>query len=183
MYEPFINQCVVRPQYALLQRGYEAYVSNSQPCRRAGPNQCAVRMSIALGRAGFGLESFPSRQNVHSGDGGCATDSMSHVTSAVALATWLRNALGDPLIIRPPSGTGGCADALEQIRGRTGVVYFNNCFTRQGGTAQVGDHIDLFNGQRYYNDINDVRAGGTESIGGGGHLFGDADQVWFWQLA
>ena len=181
MYEPFVNQCVVRPQYALLQRGYEAYVSNSQPCRRTGPNQCAVRMSIALGRAGFGLEGFPSRQYVHSGDGGCATDGISHVTSAVALGTWLRSALGDPLIIRPPSGTTGCAQALEQIRGQTGIVYFNNCFTRQGATAQAGDHIDLFNGQSYYNNINRTEAGGDATTGG--NLFGRADEVWFWRVA
>ena len=183
MYESFVSYCVVRPQYALLQRAYEAYVSNGQPCRRTGRNQCAVRMSIALGRAGFGLESFPARESVHSGGGGCGTDSMSHVTSAVGLATWLRTALGPPVVIRPAAGSTGCAPALEQISGQTGIVYFNNCFTREGATAQVGDHIDLFNGARYYNDINNVHAGGTESRGAGGHLFGNADQVWFWPIA
>ncbi len=180
MYEPFIAQCVPRPQYALLQRGYEAYVSNGQPCRRTGRNQCAVRMSIALGRAGFGLESFPARDSVHSGDGRCGTDGMSHVTSAVGLASWLRTALGTPLVIRPAAGSTGCAHALEQISGQTGIVFFNNCFTREGATAQVGDHIDLFNGRQYYNDVNRVEAGGDESTGG--NLFGRADQVWFWRI-
>ena len=183
MYEPFITQCVARPQYALMQRAYGEYRANSRPCRRTGPNQCAVRMSIALGRAGFGLEGFPARASVHGGDARCGTDGMAHVAGAVALASWLRSALGQPTIFRPRTGSRGCAHALEQITGQTGIVYFNNCFTREGSTAQIGDHIDLFNGQNYFNDVNRVHAGGTESVGRANHLFGSADQVWFWPLS
>jgi len=180
MYEPFISQCVVRPQYALLQRAYEVYRGNSQPCARGVANQCAVRMSIALGRSGFGLEGFMPQSRVHSGNGACHTDGMSHVLGALELATWLKRALGDPLNIRPQAGTSGCAHAFTQIRGQTGIVYFNNCFTRAGSAVQVGDHIDLFNGQQYYNQIIHPRAGGDETTGG--DLFGRADQVWFWRL-
>ncbi len=74
-------------------------------------------------------------------------------------------------------------DTLEQITGQTGIVYFNNCFIRDGSTAQVGDHIDLFNGQNYFNDVNGVLAGGNESVGRVNYLFGSADQVWFWPLS
>ena len=181
MYEPFILQCVARPQYALLQRAYEAYRVNSRPCGRGATNQCAVRMSIALGRAGFGLESFMPRDRVHSGNGTCATDGMSHVLGAQELGNYLKRALGQPLTIRPTRAGSGCAHALDQIRGQTGVVYFNNCFTRAGSGAQVGDHIDLFNGQQYYNQIIHPQAGGNETTAG--NLFGRADQVWFWRLS
>ena len=180
MYEPFISQCVVRPQYALLQRAYEAYRGNSRPCARGVANQCAVRMSIALGRAGFGLEGFTPRNRVHSGNGACATGGMSHVLAALELANFLKQGLGDPLTIREQTAGGGCAHAFVQIRGQTGILYFNNCFTREGSTAQTGDHIDLFNGGQYYNEIIHPRAGGDETTGGS--LFARADQVWFWHL-
>lgn len=148
MYEPFILQCVVRPQYAFLQRAYDDYRTNSMPCRRGATNQCAVRMSIALGRSGFGLEGFTPRTRVHSGTGACATNGMSHVLAALELAEYLKRALGQPVIIRPQSAGAGCAHAFTQIRGRTGIVYFNNCFTREGSTVQVGDHVDLLSVQR-----------------------------------
>jgi hypothetical protein len=180
MYEPFIFQCVVRPAYELLQRGYEAYRVNSLPCRRGVTNQCAVRMSIALGRAGFGLESFTPPARVHSGNGACATDGMAHVLGAHELAVFLKRTLGDPLVIRPATAGGGCAHAYAQLRGNNGIVYFNNCFVREGTTDQVGDHIDLFNGRQYYNQIIHPSAGGDETTGGS--LFGRADQVWFWRL-
>jgi hypothetical protein len=181
MYEPFILQCVVRPQYALMQRAYDAYRANSRPCQRGATNQCAVRMSIALGRSGFGLESFSPRNRVHSGNGACQTDGMSHVLGAEELAKFLERALSAPTKIRPQRAGGGCAHAFSQIQGQTGILYFNNCFTRAGSAAQVGDHIDLFTGQQYYNQIIHPRAGGDESTGGS--LFGRADQVWFWRLA
>jgi hypothetical protein len=181
MYEPFIQQCVVRPQYALLQRGYEAYRSNSLPCQRGVTNQCAVRMSIALGRAGFGLESFTPRARVHSGNGACHTDGMEHVLGAEELARFLERTLGAPTKIRPQRTGGGCAHAYGQVRGQTGILYFNNCFTRAGSTVQTGDHIDLFTGTQYYNQIIHPSAGGNETTGG--DLFGRADQVWFWRIA
>lgn len=180
MYEPFILQCVSRPQYALLRRGYEAYRANSRPCQRGATNQCAVRMSIALGRAGIGLETFTPRERVHSGSGSCQTDGMSHVLGALELANFLSRALGTPTKVNPARRGGGCGNAFGQISGRTGIVYFNNCFTREGSSVRTGDHIDLFNGTQYYNQIIHPQAGGDETTGGS--LFGRADQVWFWRL-
>ena len=181
MYEPFVQQCVARPQYALLQRGYEAYRANSLPCQRGVTNQCAVRMSIALGRAGFGFESFSPRARVHSGGPPCGTDNMEHLLGAQELANFLKLSLGNPTVIRPQRVAGGCAHAFSQLRGQTGIVYFNNCFSRATGGPQVGDHIDLFNGTQYYNQILHPRAGGDE--GSGGDLFGRADQIWFWRIS
>lgn len=179
-YQPFISMCVGRPQYGLLQRAYDEYVGNSAPCGRGITNQCAVRMSIALGRSGFGLEGFPDRSRVHSGNGQCNTGGMPHVLGAHELAVWLSRSLGSPLIIRPEGGGTGCAHAFAQIRGKRGIVYFNDCFRRGGSTVQTGDHIDLFNGTQYYNQVLHPRAGGDETTGG--DLFGRSNQVWFWEL-
>lgn len=179
MYEPFIDQCVQRPQYALLARGYDAYRRQSQPCQRGIANQCAVRMSIALGRAGFGLESFTPRGRVHSGNGRCDTDGMEHVLAALELANFLRRSLGAPMEYRASHGE-GCAAAFARLAGRTGIIYFDNCFQRAGSAVQAGDHIDLFDGRQYYNQILHPRAGGDETTGG--DLFRRAGQVWFWNV-
>jgi hypothetical protein len=180
MYEPFVQQCVIRPQYQYLARAYQDYRTNSTPCQRGVANQCAVRMSIALARAGYGLEAFQPAQRVHSGDGACHTNGVPHVLAALELARFLRLGLGAPLLISPRAHGGGCAHAFTQIRGQRGIVYFNNCFTRAGAVVQSGDHIDLFDGQRYFNQIIHPHAGGDETTGG--DLFGRADQVWFWRM-
>src|SRR3954463_6617804 len=159
MYEVFIPACVERPQYQYLMRAYEDYRANSRPCMRGATNQCAVRMSIALGRSGFGLESFPRRERVHSGSGNCQTNGIKHVLGANELANWLRDTLADPTVIRPAAGQRGCAAAAQQLRGLQGIVYFNNCFAREAGGPQVGDHIDLFTGSQYYNQIIHPQAG------------------------
>jgi hypothetical protein len=181
MYNVFIEQCVIRPQYVFLERAYNDYRTNSRPCRRGAANQCAVRMSIALGRAGFGLEAFQPRARVHSGDGACQTDGIPHVLGAEELAVFLRRTLGPPIPFRQTAPGQGCASAFESIQGQRGILYFDNCFTRAGETARSGDHIDLFNGRQYFNQIIHPQAGGDELTGGS--LFGRAGQVWFWPLS
>jgi hypothetical protein len=180
MYEPYIQQCVMSPQYRLMERAYNDYRANSRPCQRGATNQCAVRMSIALYRAGFGLESFPRRDRVHSGNGNCETNGAAHVLGALELARFLREALGDPQTFSPARRGRGCAAAFNEIRPAHGIVYFNNCFRREGEATAQGDHIDLFNGAQYFNQILRPRAAGDETTGG--DLFGRADGVWFWPL-
>lgn len=170
----------MRPQYAHLQRAYEAYRGNSSPCQRGITNQCAVRMSIALGRSGFDINCFTPAIRIHDGGARCRTDNMPHVVGANELANFLRRGLGEPVIIRSRSQHNRCIHAIDQIRGQTGIIYFNNCFTRDGASVQTGDHIDLFNGTQYYNQILRPRAGGNESTIG--NLFRFANQVWFWVL-
>lgn len=165
MYEIFVSACVSRPQYALLARGYNDYLVNSRPCQRGATNQCAVRMSIALGRAGFGLESFHPQNRVHSGNGHCQTNGVKHVLGANELAQFLSRDMASPSRIQPGAGQRGCQNAFQEIRGRRGIVYFNNCFTHQGATRQTGDHIDLFDGEQYFNQIIHPRAGGDETTG------------------
>jgi hypothetical protein len=43
-----------------------------------------------------------------------------------------------------------------------------------------GDHIDLFDGEQYFNQIIPPEAGGDETTGGS--LFARADAVRFWPL-
>lgn len=181
MYTIFVQKCVIRPQYSLLERAYNDYRINSTPCQGGVSNQCAVRMSIALVRAGFGLESFQPHNRVHSGNGACHTDGVPHVVGAEELARFLQRALAEPTIYRRSRGRSGHHSAFEQVRGTRGILYFNNCFQRAGQAGRRGDHIDLFNGEEYYNQIIHPNAGGDETTGG--NLFRRADAVWFWQLA
>jgi hypothetical protein len=179
MYEPFVQGCVSKPQYQFLERAYNDYRMDSKPCKQGAENQCAVRMSIALGRAGFGLESFQPSSRVHKGGKSCQTNGMAHVLGAEELARFLRQALFAPVVFQP-GAKNGCAGAFQTVQRTRGILYFNNCFKRKGETHARGDHIDLFNGLQYYNQIIHPKAGGDETTGG--DLFGRADQVWFWQL-
>ncbi len=135
-------------------------------------------MSIALARAGFGLESFHPRNRIHDGIK-CHTDGIPHVLGARELADFLKRALFQPLVFRADK-SGGCADAFQKITKRTGILYFNHCFTRAGEKQKHGDHIDLFNGEKYYNQIIHPQSGGNEA--NVGSLFATSDQVWFWQI-
>jgi len=178
MYEVFVQQCVMRPQYLHLRRAYETYkLDHGLPCKGGVKNQCAVRMSIALARSGFGLESFEPRARVHKGVK-CQTDGIPHVLGAEELANFLSKTLFKPTAYSAAK-KGGCASAYEQVSGRTGILYFNDCFKRDDGSA--GDHIDLFDGSKYYNQILHPKAGGNESSIG--NLFAASNRVWFWQLA
>jgi hypothetical protein len=181
MYEIFVQQCVIRPQFLHLKRAYETYkLDHGQPCKAGVTNQCAVRMSIALARSGFGLESFQPRSRVHAGVK-CQTEGVPHVLGANELASFLSKTLFQPEVYSPSGKKAGCGSAYERVAGRTGILYFNNCFTRSGDKTKSGDHIDLFDGSKYYNQILHPRAGGNESSIG--NLFAASDRVWFWQLA
>jgi len=181
MYEVFVHQCVIRPQYQFLKQAYDTYLlDEGKPCQAGVSNQCAVRMSIALGRSGFGLESFQPRSRVHDGVR-CRTDGIAHVLGANELAQFLTRALFPPEQFSESKKGEGCASAYDKITGRKGIVYFNNCFTRGGETKKVGDHIDLFTGTQYYNQVIHPKAGGDESSVGS--LFAAADGVWFWALS
>lgn len=174
-----VQQCVARPPYS--DRGYNDYGSNPRSCQRGATDQCAVRMSLALGRAGFGLESSTPRTRVLSGNGACQTNGLEHALGAVELATHLERSPGAPQSWRERTPNGGCAFVCALIQGQTGILDFNNCFTREGSTVRQGDHIDLFHGRQYYNEIIHPRAAGGETTGG--FPFGRAGGVRFWRLS
>ncbi len=176
-WDPLVRVCLARPTYMLMERAYHDYVLDSAPCKNPGiDNQCAVRMSVALGRCGCDLIGFPNRRRVHSGRPTCQLD-IEHVVGARELADHLVRVLGPPQRF----GERQADDARATLANRRGIIYFNNCFRREAGGPMVGDHIDLFDGSRYYNEIIGVGAGGDARRAA--DLFHRADQVWFFPLA
>ena len=106
---------------------------------------------------------------------------MPHVLGAEELEKFLRRTLGKPLefshrdLRRPDL-------VMQCLRGLTGITYFNNMFTRHDQHKATGDHIDLFNGDRCYNDILGISPGsGTPT--GTLSFFQKSDKVSFFYLA
>ena len=169
------DRSVLKPSYQLMERAYNDYKIDSKPCKRGLLNQCAVRMSIALERCGFSLNSFDRTRILHSGGRRCVV-SIQHAVSASDLANYLRTFWGQPKIFAGQAA----GNARQMLRGHKGVIYFNNCFTRDGQTVRRGDHIDLWNGENYFNRINNTRIGGD--AGADAEIFNDSDAVWFYAL-
>ncbi len=118
--------------------------SNAPPCVRADgqipagyENQCAMRVGKALERSGVSFDSFHGgRCPVSPSVGGLAA-------SAEGLAKWL--------VAKPFPGCDvrkilAAATWDEELKGRTGIVYFKDYWRRKGEQGQgTGDHIDLWN--------------------------------------
>jgi hypothetical protein len=179
------HQCVVRPQWKLMQKAYDAYWSDRKPCKgriegRSIENQCAVRMSIALERCGFSLRGFGhlrdrnNHRRVHRSRRGCQVQ-VPHVLGAEELARYLDAAIGFNDDFRRRT----LDDAAASLAGRPGIVYFNNCFTRRGDSSRRGDHIDLWDGNETYNQ---KQGGSTAAEGPDTGLFGNADRIKFMPL-
>jgi hypothetical protein len=101
-------------------------------------NQCAVRVGLAMERSGVSFKSFSS--------GRCPTGPQSGgmVGSAQALANWLKTRPfpGCPAVkvIKP-------SNWMNEVRGKTGIIFFKDYWRRKGEVTGVGsgDHIDLWN--------------------------------------
>ena len=159
-----------------MERGYRDYVVDSAPCKAGVTNQCAVRMSVALERCGFSLAAFEPSRRIHNGRSSCLL-SLRHVLGAQELARYLARMWGEPEKFRRSAAR----NANETLAGRRGVIYFNNCFKRKKtDTIRKGDHIDLWTGSQYFNQIIHVGAGGDARSNA--RLFRRSDQVWFFQL-
>lgn len=116
-------------------------------------NQCAIRLSMAL-----------NGERTLTVDKGTYTEpkcAHGHARGAESLANWLYDKIGRPKIY-----TDG-ADAKKKIAGKNGIIFFKDCFQRDGEATRRGDHIDLWDGftGRTYNDDANL-----------------ASQVWFWEL-
>ena len=132
-------------------------------------------MSVALLRCGFSLDAFQPQARVHRNRPACQL-SVPHVLGAQELANYLRQLWGAPEPFRGAT----LSIAQSSLQGRRGVIYFNNCFRREQGGPMVGDHIDLWTGNQYYNQIIHIGAGGDARAAAS--LFDRADAVWFFLL-
>ena len=222
-YEPLVDASTTQPDYGLLSRAYDDYRRDSAPCKFPGiDNQCAVRMSVALNRCGFGLQDFRNQQRIHKHRRQCQLE-VEHVVGAQELADYLVQSLAVPykfsgrrrsrhhapdhgggrlriipsrdphdttsaegvdhLPSRGPRGATGLppATARSTLHGVTGIIFFKNCFRRGGHHGpKTGDHIDLFDGKNYFNELIHASAGGSARAGS--DLFREAQEVWFFPL-
>lgn len=155
-------------------------------------NQCAVKLGVALAKAGVSFGTYPR-------GGRCPTGPADGpmIGNAQDLANWLSNARH-----RFP----GCsprqmirtAEWKKAIMGRTGIVFFKDYWRRSGETrgTGTGDHIDLWNRHtltpswesflRFYVGISrlpnlDPRTRAEDNLNWYSDL-GKAAEIWFWPV-
>jgi hypothetical protein len=102
-------------------------------------NQCAIKVSMAIHGAGIEMKSFQGAVVM--------MDGLKTAVGATQLANWLKLQPFCGLPKAPENVTG--PEWQDKIKGRTGIVYFENYWRRHGETsAPSGDHIDLWDGSR-----------------------------------
>lgn len=166
-----------KPSYFLMLKQYEKYLVDSKPCKYGYTNQCAVRLSLALSNCGMTYERFgevSSEKRIHQGREKCQLEDVPHIVGADELHLYLR-------LVWDTGIEGKGNEIKDKITFLRGIVYFNNCFKRKKtDTSMQGDHIDLWTGTKYYNQVIHVGAGGD--AGAKADLFSRADYVRFFWL-
>jgi len=135
-------------------------------------NYCAILLSECFNKSGINTSSYKSTQCwSHTG--------RKHILLAEDLANGLR--------LSPPSHFGRMekinpGDFEEQLRGKTGVIFFKDYWKRGGENFdnRSGDHIDLWNKDSITNSSMFVR-GILEFFGRVSDL-NKSKQVWFWEV-
>lgn len=119
-------------------------------------NQCAIKVSVAIHGAGIEMKSFKSAS--------VTLNNLKTAVVATQLAEWLKLQpfCGIPKEAENVTGK----DWENKIKGRTGIIYFEDYWHRSGETkTATGDHIDLWNGSRLTaNATNNLRRIGVNSI-------------------
>lgn len=137
------------------------------PCRDdknhpAFDNQCAIRLGIALQAGGMNMSTAPTR---------CWYKGHAiHVLRAQEAANWLSNGsvLGLPTKFISKKDKKLEESVLDKINGQKGIVFCQDFWAPAPGGANVGDHIDLWNG--------------SEMANGYTNYFSQSKQVWFWSI-
>lgn len=136
-------------------------------------NQCAIRMGVALKRAGVSPQMLRGLTTcgVHGAD-------EMHIIRAADLASALAR-VNLPGLGKMERITGkDAAEFYPKLFGRTGIIYLQDYWRRAGETVPTGDHIDVWNGYRsstkwlmewfswlgYYSN------------------YAEAKEVWFWEV-
>jgi Type VI secretion system (T6SS), amidase effector protein 4 len=130
------------------------YPTEQSPCDGPWSNQCAIRLSLTLNGEG----TITINKNTYS-EPKCAHG---HARGAESLATFLWKKIGRPTIYKDG------AKAKVALASKNGIIFFKDCFTREGETTRRGDHIDLWQlgVTKTYSDPSNNSA-----------------QIWFWELA
>lgn len=119
------------------------------PCATNGkkhfPNQCAIRVGVALTACGVDTTKIPGVRHCWQHD-----KSAGHVLAAEELAKGLTN------YTIPGLGRVRKVDSenfTKELSGRTGIIFFKDYWQREGEAFanRSGDHIDLWNGARLTN--------------------------------
>lgn len=133
-------------------------------------NQCAINVSAALIRCGVDLGSYTGVRSWQQGK-------PRYPIRAEELASWLASpAARLPRKVEklPPKEIFENDKRKKNIRGRTGIVFFQNFW----GPGRQGDHIDLWNGFR----LTRLRSVGQIYLWGFGSDYRDSDSAWFWEI-
>jgi len=143
---------MAKPSFSIL---WKSYPTVSNPCDDDWRVQCAIRMSITLNTEG----TIHINKNAYS-EPKC---SHGHARGAESLANWLwKHHLGRPKIF-PNS-----EKAKKSIKSENGLIFFKDCFIREGEVMRRGDHIDLW------------KLGITLTFSDPGN---QSRNVWFWELS
>lgn len=158
---------------------WDNYPSDPPCTNEAGePNfsdQCAIKLSVCLQRAGVDLSSVPKKQR-------CWSHSNSvHVLAAEQMASWLQDHRFRGCAVARDI-TGGDFD--DTIDGKTGIIFFKDYWQREKetGKQRTGDHIDLWNGSRLTTLSSWLRIQWGLSWDGLWSDFSRAKQILFWEV-
>ncbi len=148
------------PSAARLRQEYDRFVDcRGKPCQQGGhagtgiSNQCAIRMSIALGRCdiGFHMRAAPGVHLIvhRAGHRACGGHiEVAHDARAQRVFDHLRSFwhFTTYRITREQTG----ASVYNQLVKKKGIVFFDDI--GQSSATAGGDHIDYFDGTRIMND-------------------------------
>lgn len=121
---------------------------NGKPCNQSISNQCAVRMSVALMRCDIGFHFDRTKIEYTHSDCGAGAE---HNASASRLFNYLKTIWTFQKYSKVGTTAQTAGQIMMAVSGRSGIIYFEDCFERSNGTA--GDHIDYWNGSCVMNDL------------------------------
>ena len=165
---------IARPSYFKLKEHYDNYLSDRKPCKFGYPNQCAIRLSLALSKCGMTFERFKDQNRIHQGRAKCQLGDAPHIVGAEELKDFL-------VSVWDTGAKDKSAVMKDKILFTRGIIYFNDCYKKnEKDVGMTGDHIDLWTGTKYYNQVLAIGAGGN--AGAKTDLFSRANYVQFFWL-
>src|SRR5689334_6737978 len=116
---------MAKPSFVNLWKAYSDLLvtyPDAKPCEGPWENQCAIRMSATL-NAELTIKVNKSTYT----EPKCAHE---HARGAESLANWLwKHHLGRPTIL------GNSAEERRTLMGKTGLIFFKDCFQQSGESA------------------------------------------------